>query len=141
MRAARPFYGWIIVAALGVTTIVSYGTNQYLYGLLLDPLAREQGWSRDALSAGYAGSLLLGGLAGIAFGAAVDRYGARALPAAGTLLNAFSLLALARTHDVAAFDTIWRDRHRARLRADLLPGDDDGGRQLVRANVRARSAC
>ena len=40
----RPYYGWTLVAALGLTTIVSYGTTQYLFGVLLVPIQRETGW-------------------------------------------------------------------------------------------------
>ncbi len=41
----RPvFRGWVLVWALGVTTIVSYGTTQYFFGLLVVPMERELGW-------------------------------------------------------------------------------------------------
>ena len=101
------FYGWRIVWALGVTTIVSYGTNQYLFGLLIDPLRRELGWSGASIGAAYSGTLLVAALAGLALGPALDRFGARGLMSAGSLLSGVSLLLLARVHSLAAFDLLW----------------------------------
>ena len=58
---ARLYYGWPLVGALGLTTIVSYGTTQYLFGVLLVPIQRETGWSRGALSGAYS-DMMVGGL-------------------------------------------------------------------------------
>ena len=103
----RPFYGWTIVVALGVTTILSYGTNQYLFGLLVDPLARELGWDRAQIALAFSGVVLISGLAGLALGPIVDRAGARFLLATGSLINGLALLALARVHGLLAFDLLW----------------------------------
>ncbi|HZO92456.1 MAG TPA: MFS transporter [Candidatus Baltobacteraceae bacterium] len=106
---ARPrfFYGWTIVVALGVTTILAYGTNQYLYALLLDPVAHELGWSRAALAAGFSGVVLVSGFAGMAAGPIVDRYGARLPLSAGSVVSGLVLLALSRTSSLAAWDALW----------------------------------
>jgi MFS family permease len=103
----RPFYGWTIVVALGVTTILSYGTNQYLFGLLVDPLAHEFGWDRASIALAYSGVVLVSGLAGLGLGPIVDRLGARMALATGSLINGLALLALARVHGLAAFDLLW----------------------------------
>ncbi|HEV3087654.1 MAG TPA: MFS transporter, partial [Candidatus Elarobacter sp.] len=108
MRTRRRFfYGWTIVVVLGVTTIVSYGTNQYLFGLLVDPLVREFGWDKGSIGLAFSGVVLVSGLAGLVIGRLVDRLGARLPLAAGSLINGLSLLALARVHDLAAFDLLW----------------------------------
>ncbi|MBV8368131.1 MAG: MFS transporter [Candidatus Eremiobacteraeota bacterium] len=103
----RFFYGWTIVVALGVTTIVSYGTNQYLFGLLVDPLAREFGWDKASIGLAFSGVVLVSGLAGLVFGRIVDRLGARLPLAIGSLINGLSLLAISRAHDLLAFDLLW----------------------------------
>jgi MFS family permease len=108
LRNARGrYYGWNVVAALGVTTIISYGTSQYLFGLLVAPVSLEFGWSNAAIGAAYSGMVLVSGFAGLALGRALDRFGARLLMSAGSLLSGFSLLALSRAHELAAFDLIW----------------------------------
>ncbi|MFL5690185.1 MAG: hypothetical protein ACJ795_00110, partial [Ktedonobacteraceae bacterium] len=42
----RLYYGWVLMVALGVTTIISYGTTQYLFGVLVVPVSTTQHWSR-----------------------------------------------------------------------------------------------
>ena len=101
------FYGWAIVVALGVTTIISYGTNQYLFGLLVDPVAREFGWDKASIGLAYSGVVLVSGLAGLALGQALDRIGARPLLSAGSLITALSLILLARVHALWEFDLLW----------------------------------
>jgi MFS family permease len=103
----RPFYGWTIVVALGVTTILSYGTNQYLFGLLVEPLTREFGWDKASIALAYSGVVLVSGLAGLGLGPLVDRIGARILLATGSLINGLALFALAHVHGLAAFDLLW----------------------------------
>jgi MFS family permease len=103
----RPFYGWTIVVALGVTTILSYGTNQYLFGLLVDPLAREFGWDKASIALAYSGVVLVSGLTGLGLGPLVDRLGARAALASGSLINGLALVALAHVRGLAAFDLLW----------------------------------
>lgn len=103
----RFFYGWTIVTSLGVTTILSYGTNQYLFGLLVEPVSREFGWSTASLGLAYSGVVLVAGLGGLAFGNALDRLGARMLLSAGSLISGAALLLLARVHDLAQWDLLW----------------------------------
>ncbi|HEY0614723.1 MAG TPA: MFS transporter [Candidatus Elarobacter sp.] len=107
LRAGPFFYGWAIVVALGVTTILSYGTNQYLFGLLVEPLVRELGWSTSSIGLAFSGVVLVSGLAGLGAGTAVDRFGARVPLAAGSAITGVSLIMLSRVHSLAAFDALW----------------------------------
>jgi MFS family permease len=107
LRAGPFFYGWAIVVALGVTTILSYGTNQYLFGLLVEPVSRELGWSKASIGLAYSGVVLFTGLAGLGLGHAADRFGARLLLSCGSLVTGVSLLLIARAHDLVAFDLLW----------------------------------
>jgi MFS family permease len=106
-RSDRLYYGWVLVGALGLTTIVSYGTTQYLFGVLLVPIQHETGWSRGALSGAFSLSFIAVGVAGIPIGRLVDRYGARALMAGGSALGAFSLVALAQVRELWQFYLLW----------------------------------
>ena len=103
----HPYYGWKLVAALGLTTIVSYGSTQYLFGVLLVPIQRETGWDRGALSGAYSLSFIVLGLAGIPVGRLVDRYGARALMAGGSALGAACLVALSQVHELWELYLLW----------------------------------
>ena len=101
------YRGWTIVAALGITTIVSYGTTVYAFGVLLTPIASDQSWARGALSGAYALGILVAGVLGVPIGRAVDRFGARVLMSVGSALGGIVLLALSQVHQVEVFVVLW----------------------------------
>jgi MFS family permease len=103
----RLFYGWYLVAGLGLTTIVSYGVTQYLFAVLVVPIQRDMGWSRAAISGAYALSYLVLGLLGVPIGRVVDRYGARGLMTAGSILGAACLFGLAGMTSLWQFYLLW----------------------------------
>jgi MFS family permease len=105
--SSRVFYGWVLVWALGITTIVSYGTTQYLFGVLLVPIQHETGWSRGGLSGAYSLSFVAVGVLGVPIGRLVDRYGARALMAGGSALGGLCLIGLAQVQQLWQFYALW----------------------------------
>ena len=107
LRSGSRYYGWRIVTALGVTTIISYGTSQYLFSLLVQPVGAELGASQALLGSAYAGSVLIAGLAGVALGPFLDRRGARLALSSGSLISACTLIALAHAPNAGAFSVEW----------------------------------
>jgi MFS family permease len=103
----RPYHGWILVWALGVTTIVSYGTTQYLFGVLVVPIQHELHWSRADLSGAFSIAFLVSGALGVPIGRLVDRHGARVLMTAGSLLGAASLALLSQVTQRWQFYLLW----------------------------------
>lgn len=103
----RLYYGWVLVVALGITTVVSYGTTQYFFGVLLVPVQRETGWSRAAISGAFSLGWVVSGLLGVPIGALVDRRGARALMAGGSALAAVCLFLLSRVDSLWQFYLLW----------------------------------
>lgn len=103
----RVYYGWVLVWVLGLSTIVSYGTTQYLFGVLLVPIQQETGWSRALLSGGYSLGFLISGLLGFPIGRMIDRHGARVLMTVGSALGGLSLIALGSIHRVSEFYVLW----------------------------------
>jgi len=109
-RASAPrgiYYGWVLVVALGITTVVSYGTSYYLFGVLIVPMDHDLGWSRAGISGAYALGVVLAGLLGVPIGRAVDRRGARLLMTAGSALGGLSLLGLSGVHALWQFYLLW----------------------------------
>ncbi len=102
-----PYYGWVLMVALGITTIISYGTTQYLFGVLVVPLDATFGWGRASISLAYALGLIVAGLLGVPIGALVDRWGARLLMSAGSALAALALFGLARMEALWQFYLLW----------------------------------
>lgn len=99
--------GWSMVLALGCTTILSYGTTQYLFGVLEVPLATTFAWSRASLSGAYALSLLVAGLLGVPIGYLVDRFGARIVMTVGSVLAGFALLGVSQMTSLFQFYLFW----------------------------------
>src|SRR2546428_9573520 len=102
-----PYYGWVLMVVLGITTIISYGTTQYLFGVLVVPLDATFHWGRASISGAYALGLIVAGLLGVPIGALVDRRGARLLMSAGSVLAALALFGLARMDALWQFYLLW----------------------------------
>jgi MFS family permease len=103
----RPYYGWVLVVGLGVITVIVYGTVQYFFGVLVVPVGGEMGWSRAELSLSYSTSLAVAGLLGLPLASWIDRRGARAVLALGSLIGGLSLIALGRVRTLWQWDLIW----------------------------------
>lgn len=63
--------------ALGLLSIVAFGAWFYGYGVLVEPIRVDTGWSEGLLGATYGASLLATGLAGTLVGHALDARGSR----------------------------------------------------------------
>lgn len=63
--------------ALGILSIVAFGAWFYGYGVLVEPIAADTGWSEGMLGATYGASLLVAGVAGTAVGHLLDSRGSR----------------------------------------------------------------
>jgi MFS family permease len=77
-RKSKIFYGYVVVAASFAIMTVAWGTNR-TFGVFLDPMVREFGWTR----AGFSGAFTLGminlGLISLLAGRLTDQFGPRAL--------------------------------------------------------------
>jgi MFS family permease len=103
----RPYYGWVLMVALGITTIISYGTTQYLFGVLVVPISTSLQWNRASVSGAYAVGLIVAGVLGVPIGPLVDRFGARVLMSSGSLLAGLSLIGLAQMQTLWQFYVLW----------------------------------
>jgi MFS family permease len=102
---ARP--PWPVVWTLSVTQVISWGSLFYSLSVLLVPIERELGWSRDAIIGAFSLSLLCTGLASLPVGMLIDRYGGRAVMGCGSLAGAVLFAALSQVHALPAFYAIW----------------------------------
>jgi MFS family permease len=106
-ESAPGYEGWRVVAALGVVTVIAYGTTQYLFGLIVRPVAGDMGWSHAQIDGAYSWGLAVSAVAGVPIGAACDRYGARAVMAAGAAVLAASLGLLTTVTTPVGFQLVW----------------------------------
>jgi MFS family permease len=102
-----PYYGWVLMVVLGITTIISYGATQYLFGVLVVPISTSLQWNRASVSGAYAFGLIIAGVLGVPIGTLVDRFGARLLMSSGSALAGIALIGLAQMHGLWQFYVLW----------------------------------
>lgn len=98
---------WRVIWALSITQIIGWGTIYYGIALLMPPIERELGWSRDAVSAAYALGLLVAGFAALPVGMIMDRIGGRATMTLGSVLGGGLFALLGQVQSYGAFVAIW----------------------------------
>ena len=88
--AARVYYGWVIVVACLLASMVVFGTS-YAFGVFFDSLLEEFGRSQAAVSSvfGLQTALLYSGA--VVAGRLVDRFGQRTVAAGGAVLLTIGL--------------------------------------------------
>lgn len=103
----RIYYGWVIVATLGVTETVSWGILYYVFSVFLVPMRADLGWSDATLTGAYSLALLVSGFAAPFVGRWIDRRGPRWLMTAGSLLGVALVLAWSRVGNELVWYLIW----------------------------------
>jgi MFS family permease len=104
---ARPYYGWVLVFALSLTELTSWGVLYYSFTVFIEPMQRDLGWSRGTLSGAFSLALLISGLAGLAIGRWLDCHGPRALMTAGSCLTVALVLCWAAVRSLLVFYLLW----------------------------------
>jgi MFS family permease len=95
-------YRWVIVAAGALMTCVAIGA-MFSLAVFLGPMSSSTGWSRATISTAMTLDFLIMGVAGFAWGAASDRFGARIVVLLGALLLGIGLFVASRATSPLAF--------------------------------------
>ena len=98
---------WGFVTALSVTQLVSYGTLFYAFALLIEPMERDLGWSKAALTGAYSLALVSSAFFAVPVGRLIDRGYGRAVMTGGSVLAAILLALWSQVGDYALFVLIW----------------------------------
>lgn len=85
----------VVIAALGVTQIVGWGTTHYMPAVLAGPTASGLGMSLTAVLGSFSWGILVAGLTARPAGRLIDRVGARKVMSGASLIAACGLLVLA----------------------------------------------
>lgn len=88
----RLFYGWYIALAGAFTSFLTFGVVGFGFGVFIEPIREETGWSLAAISVGFSLRSFEHGLLSPVTGALVDRLGARRMAIAGVLIVGVGLL-------------------------------------------------
>ncbi|HEX2036209.1 MAG TPA: MFS transporter [Chloroflexota bacterium] len=106
-RGSPLYYGWVLVAVLGITETVSWGILYYAFAVFLAPMEAELGWSRAAMTGAFSLAVLLSGVAAVPVGRWLDRHGPRWLMTTGSCAGVLLLLAWSAVHDLVGFYALW----------------------------------
>jgi len=96
-----------VVAALGLTQIVSWGVLYYAFPVLAGLISEDTGWSIQRVNGAFTLGLVTAALAGIPAGRVLDRRGPWAVMSAGSVLAALSTAAIAVSPSAAWFTGAW----------------------------------
>lgn len=98
---------WRIVSALSITHLISYGTLFYAFALLIEPMERDLGWSKTALTAAFSLALISSAFFAVPVGRLIDQGYGRAVMTGGSVLAALLLVLWAFTESYPTFVLIW----------------------------------
>ncbi|MGD2060742.1 MAG: MFS transporter [Acidimicrobiia bacterium] len=91
------------IAVLGVITIAVYGSWFYSFGVLLDPIIADTGWSEPAVAGAFSSSAVISGFGALAGGWVLDRWGSRLVFLTAALVGGGALFLAASATSPAAF--------------------------------------
>jgi sugar phosphate permease len=97
------FYGWIVLAGLCCAGFARQGGATATFSVFVEPMSREFGWSRTAISGAASLGGLLAALVAPLIGPLVDRHGSRAALSIAVLGTGIATLLLSRTRSLAIF--------------------------------------
>lgn len=105
LLAARvPFYyGWVVLACLCFAGFSRQGPALATLSIFVEPLTREFGWSRTALSGAVSLGGLLAALVSPLIGPVLDRRGSRLVLCLAVLVNGVALILLSLTPSLLVF--------------------------------------
>src|SRR6266404_117970 len=97
------FYGWIVLACLCCAGFARQGPAVATLSIFVEPLSREFGWSRTALSGAVSLGGVLAALVAPLVGPMLDRQGSRLVLCAAVLVNGIALMLLSLTPSLLVF--------------------------------------
>src|ERR1700682_4724995 len=97
------FYGWIVLACLCCAGFARQGAAVATLSIFVEPLTREFGWSRTALSGAVSLGGVLAALVAPLIGPLLDRQGSRLVLCAAVLVNGIALMLLSLTGSLGVF--------------------------------------
>lgn len=97
----------MVLAALCVTEIVSWGLLYYAFPVLAPLISADTGWSSVSVSAAFSVALVVSAVAGVAVGRFIDRHGPRLMMTTGSVLGVVALIVVATAPNLLAFFAGW----------------------------------
>jgi MFS family permease len=106
-RIRSVYYGWVLAWTLGPTQLISWGIVYYTFGVLLDPMQRELGWSKAELTGAFSLALLVNAISSIFVGRWLDTRGPRGIVVIASCAASILVLAWANVHTLSSYYFVW----------------------------------
>jgi MFS transporter, OFA family, oxalate/formate antiporter len=97
------FYGWVVLACLCCAGFARQGPAVATLSIFVEPLTREFGWSRTALSGAVSLGGVLAALSSPLIGPLLDRHGARLTLCIAVLVTGIAMMLLSLTQSLLVF--------------------------------------
>ncbi|MDG2261758.1 MAG: MFS transporter [Actinomycetota bacterium] len=91
------------IALLGIETICVYGAWWYSFGVLLDPILSDTGWSETAVAGAFSAGVVVIGVGSIFGGRLLDRLGSRPVFVVAALIGGVGLTATSYATNTGVF--------------------------------------
>ncbi len=95
----RLFYGWIMVFGIFLMVVVSAGIFMS-FGVFLNPLLEDFGWTRGTISLAYSIFMLTGGICTLMIGGMVEHYSIRKILVIGGTIHALGIMLTSTTQEL-----------------------------------------
>jgi len=96
-----------VISTLGVVQVFAWGSTYYLLTVLIEPILRDTGWPRGAITAGISVALLASGAVAMRVGRLIQVHGGRPVLAGAMTLMAAGLALMAAAPNVPIFLSAW----------------------------------
>lgn len=96
-----------LIAVMGITQILAWGSTFYLPAVLAAPISRDTGWSLGSVVAGLSWGLLVAGFAAPRAGRMIDHLGGRPVLASSSLLLAAGLALMGTAPNLPVYFLAW----------------------------------
>ena len=97
------FYGWWVIGALVLCITISSGTGFYCFGVFMDPIMEDFGWTKAQVTWIITIYWIVSAFSSPMLGMLVDRYGAKKVMLGAAVLNGASLLVLGAVNNLWQF--------------------------------------
>jgi predicted MFS family arabinose efflux permease len=98
---------WVVISALGIVMILTWGSSYYLMTVLAAPVAAATGWGLNAITGALSAGLLTAAWCSPSVGRLIARYGGRPVLAGGVVALAIGLVLLASAPALWVFWLGW----------------------------------